>query len=83
MPSPPHCLEGRVGGHKRKGVTAMDNIAEPYDLLTVLMSLQGLEGMGSEIGRGRPLDDELGVPATEAGRIGLVRKTLTALLSPR
>ncbi len=60
----------------------MDNTAEPYDLVTVLMSLQALEGMGGEIGRG-PVDDELGVSATEVGWRGLVRKMLTALLSPR
>jgi hypothetical protein len=61
----------------------MDNTAEPYDLVTVLMNLQALEGMGGEIGRGHPVDDELGVPATEVGRTGLVRKMLTALLSLR
>ena len=61
----------------------MDNTAEANELLTVLMSLQALEGMGGEIGRGRAVDGELGVPATEAGRTGLVRKMLTALWSLR
>jgi hypothetical protein len=35
----------------------MDNAAEPYDLVTVLLRLQGFEGMGREIGLGHSIDD--------------------------
>ena len=62
-----------------EGVTAMDNAAEPYDLITVLSRL---EGIGREIGRGQPADDDLGVAAT-AGRTGLFRKMLRWLRSRR
>ena len=62
-----------------QGVTAM-NAAETHDFLAVLLSLQALKGMGREIGRGHPIGDEdLGVPAIDAGRKGLVRKMLRLL----
>jgi hypothetical protein len=59
--------------------TAMDNAEEPYDLITVLSRLEGIE---REIGRGHPVrDDDLGATAT--GRIGLFRKMLRSLRSWR
>jgi hypothetical protein len=58
------------------GVTAMDN-AEPYDLVTVLLRLQGLEGMAHEIGRHST--DDLPVAATDPGRTGLFQKMLASL----
>jgi len=61
-----------------EGVTAM-NAAETHDFLAVLLSLQALEGMGREIGRGHPIDEDLGVHAIDAGRTGLVRKMLRRL----
>ena len=60
--------------------TAMDNAKEPYDLITVLSRLDGIE---HEIGWGHPVgDDELGATAT-AGRTGLFRKMLRSLRSRR
>jgi hypothetical protein len=54
----------------------MDNAAEPYDLVTVLMRL---EGIGREIGRSHPIEDDgLGAPAT-ADRTGLFRRMLRSL----
>jgi len=55
----------------------MDNAAEPYDLVTVLLRLKGLEGMAHEIGR-HSIDD-LHVPATDVVRTGLFRKILSSL----
>jgi hypothetical protein len=63
-----------------EGVTAMDN-AEPYDLLTVLLRLEGLKGMAHEIGRHST--DDLGVAATNAERTGLLRKMLGSIRSWR
>jgi hypothetical protein len=60
----------------------MDNAAEPHDVVTVLLRLQGFEGMGRTIGLGRT-DDNLGVTATDAGRTGIFRKILTSLRSWR
>jgi hypothetical protein len=55
----------------------MDN-AEPYDLVTVLMRLQGLEGMAHEIGRHSTND--LGVSAAaDAGRTGFFRMLVAKL----
>jgi hypothetical protein len=59
----------------------MDN-AEPYDLVTVLLRLEGFEGMGRTIGLGHSIDD-LHVAATDGGRPGLFRKMLTSLRSWR
>jgi len=56
----------------------MDN-AEPYDLVTVLLRLEGFEGMGRTIGLGHAIDD-LHVAATDGGRPGLFRKMLVSLL---
>jgi hypothetical protein len=53
----------------------MDNAAKPYELVSVLMRLEGFEGMGREIGLGHSIDD-LHVAATDAGRTGLFRKGL-------
>jgi hypothetical protein len=61
-----------------EGVTAMDN-AEPHDLITVLMRLEGLKGMAHEIGR--QSTDELHVKPIDGGRIGLFRKMLALLRS--
>jgi hypothetical protein len=58
----------------------MDNTAEAYDLVTVLLRLEGFEGMGREIGRGHSIDD-LHVAATEDGRTRLFRKMLTSLVA--
>jgi len=56
------------------------NTAETHDFLAVLLSLQALKGIGREIGQGHPIGDEdLGVPAIDAGRTGLVRKMLRLL----
>jgi hypothetical protein len=63
-----------------EGVTAMDNAAEPYDLVTVLLRLQGFEGMGREIGLGHSIDD-LHVAATDGGRLGLFQKVLASLVA--
>jgi hypothetical protein len=57
-------------------VTAMDN-AEPYDLVTVLMRLQGFEGMAHEIGRHST--DDLGVAAADSGRTGFFRMLVAKL----
>jgi hypothetical protein len=59
----------------------MDN-AEPYDLVTVLLRLEGFEGMGRTIGLGHAIDD-LHVAATDGGRPGLFRKMLASLRSWR
>jgi hypothetical protein len=69
-----------------EGVTAMNDAAETYDLVTVLLRLEGFDGMGRDIGLGHSIDDDLGVrgvPATEAGRPGLARKMLSLLWSRR
>jgi len=58
----------------------MDNAAEPYDVVTVLLRLQGFEGMGRTIGLGHTDDN---VTATDAGRTGLFRKMLASLRSWR
>ncbi len=58
--------------------TAMDD-AEPYDLITVLLRLEGLKGMAHEIGR--QSSDELDVPATDGRRTGLFRTMLASLRS--
>ena len=58
------------------------NAADPYDLVTVLLRLQGFEGMRREISLGHSIDDP-GAAATEAGRPGLFRKMLAALRSNR
>jgi hypothetical protein len=58
----------------------MDNSAKPYDLVSVLMRLEGFEGMGREIGLGHSIDD-LHVAATDAGRTGLFRKMLASLVT--
>jgi len=66
-----------------EGVTAMDNAADdPYDLVNVLSRLEGFQGIGHEIGRGPVIDDDLGVPASNA-RKGLFRKLVRSLLSRR
>jgi hypothetical protein len=57
----------------------MDN-AEPYDLVTVLSSLQGFEGMGRTIGLAHSIDD-LHLAATDVGRPGLFRKMLASLVT--
>jgi hypothetical protein len=56
----------------------MDNAAESYDLVTVLLRLEGFEEMGREIGLGHPIDD-LHVAATDGGRPDLFRKMLASL----
>jgi hypothetical protein len=58
------------------GVTAMDN-AEADELVTVLLRLEGLEGMA----HGRQSADDLGVAATGAQRTGIVRKMLASIRS--
>ena len=55
----------------------MDNAAEPYDFVTVLLGLQALEGMGH--GQGHPIDEDLSVTATDTGRTGLFGKMLASL----
>jgi hypothetical protein len=55
----------------------MDN-AEPYDTVTVLLRLEGFEGMGRTIGLGHSIDD-LQVDTTDGGRPGLFRKALASL----
>lgn len=55
----------------------MDNAAESYDLVTVLLRLEALKGMAHEIGR-HSIDD-LRVPATDVVRTGLFRKFLLLL----
>jgi hypothetical protein len=59
----------------------MDN-AEPDDLVTVLLRLEGFDGMGHTIGLGHSIDD-LHVAATDGGRPGLCRKVLASLRSWR
>jgi hypothetical protein len=59
-----------------EGLTAMDN-AEPYDLITVLLRLEGLKGMAHEIGG--QSTDELHVAGIDDGRTGLFRKMLASL----
>jgi hypothetical protein len=54
----------------------MDN-AEPYDLVTVLIRLQGFEGMAHEIGRHST--DDLGVAAADTGRTGFFRMLVAKL----
>jgi hypothetical protein len=56
----------------------MDNAAEPYDLITVLLRLESFKGMASEISRGYSVDD-LGVAATDGKRTGLFQKILASL----
>jgi hypothetical protein len=65
-----------------EGVTAMDNAAESYDLITVLSRLEGLEGMAHEIGR-HSTDDRYAAPAADAERTGLLRKMFASLRSWR
>ena len=55
----------------------MDN-AEPYDLVTVLLRLEGFEGMGRTIGLDHSVDD-LQVGTTGGGRPGFFRKALASL----
>ncbi len=57
----------------------MDN-AEPYDLVTVLLRLEGLKGMAREIGRHST--DDL-VATAHAERTGLLRKLLSSIRSWR
>ena len=59
----------------------MDN-TEPYDTVTVLLRLQGFEGMGRTIGLGHSIDD-LHVAAADGGRPGLFRKVFASLRSWR
>jgi hypothetical protein len=54
----------------------MDN-PEPYDLVTVLLRLEGLEGMAHEIGR--HATDDLGLAAADTGRTGFFRMLLAKL----
>ncbi|MGB5185133.1 MAG: hypothetical protein WBO12_23525 [Xanthobacteraceae bacterium] len=54
----------------------MDN-AEPYDLVTVLLGLQTLKGMGR--GHGHAIDEDLSVTATDTGRTSLFGKMLASL----
>jgi len=56
----------------------MENAAEPYDLITVLLRLETFKGIASEIGRGHSVDD-LGDAATDGGRRGLFQKILASL----
>jgi hypothetical protein len=56
----------------------MDNAAEPYDLPTVLLHLDGFTEIAGEIGRGYSIDD-LGMAAPDAGRTGLFQKILASL----
>jgi hypothetical protein len=58
----------------------MDNAAEPYDLVTVLLRL---EGIGREIGRGHPIADDDSDVTVTAGRTGLFRRMLRSLRSRR
>jgi hypothetical protein len=60
----------------------MDNAAEPYDLVTVLLRLQNLEGMVHEIGR-HSADDLRVASTTNTGRTGFLRKMLASLRSRR
>jgi hypothetical protein len=57
----------------------MNNVEEPYDLITVLSRL---EGIVRETGRGHPVGDD-DLDATATGRIGLFRKMLRSLRSRR
>jgi hypothetical protein len=59
----------------------MDN-TEPYDTVTVLLRLQGFEGMGRTIGLGHSIDDSH-VAAADGGRPGLFRKVFASLRSWR
>ena len=61
-------------------VTTMDN-AEPHELITVLLRLEGLKGMAHEIGH--QSTDELYESPTHAERTGLFRKILASLRSWR
>ncbi len=63
-----------------ESVTAMDD-AEPYDLVMVLLRLEGLKGMAHEIGR-QSIDEQY-VAATDAERIGLFRTMFASLRSRR
>ena len=58
----------------------MDN-SEPYDLVTVLLRLEGLKLMVHEIGRHSA--DDLGMAAANAERTGLLRKMLASIRSWR
>ena len=58
----------------------MDN-SEPYDLVTVLLRLEGLKGMVHELGRHSA--DDLGMAAANAERTGLLRKMLASIRSWR
>ena len=61
----------------------MDNAAEPYDLITVLLRLEGFKRIEGEIGQGYSID-ELGA-ATDTGRMGRLQKLLASVQcgSPR
>jgi len=56
----------------------MENAAEPYDLVTVVLCLESFKGIASEIGQAHPVDD-LGVAATDGGGEGLFQKILGSL----
>ena len=56
----------------------MENAAEPYDLITVLLRLESFKGIASESGGGHSVDD-LGVAATDGGRSGPFQKILASL----
>jgi len=57
-------------------MSSLDN-AEPYDLVTVLSRLQGLEGMAHDIGRHST--DDFGLTAMDGERPGFFQKMLTLL----
>ena len=57
-------------------MSSLDN-AEPYDLVTVLLRLQGLDGIAHDIGRHSA--DDLGLTVMDAERPGLFQKMLTLL----
>jgi hypothetical protein len=66
----------------------MDDNAEQYDLMTVLLRLEkGFQAITSELAWGHAIDDhseqDQEVIAADAGRTGLFRKMLTSLRSWR
>ena len=58
--------------------TAMENAAEQYDLITVLLRLESFKGQASKVDRSRSVDD-LGVTAANGGQGGLFQKILGSL----
>jgi len=55
----------------------MDNVPEPYDLITVLWRLEGFKTIEGEIGQGQSIDER--GAATDTERMGRLQKLLASL----